>query len=110
MNNISGQVDLPESGFNPFKIIIPVIIALLLISLISQWYAANVLVPRYCNQPERALLSLEILLDESSPLLDQKRLQTMIAAKLLFLYPRQSEESKSAYLRRLQHQIQVQCG
>ncbi len=96
--------------FNPLKIIIPVLLALLSISLMSQWYARNISLPRYCKNPEQALLSLENLMDESSPILDEQRRQTMVAAKLLFLHPVLDRESNKDYLQRLRHLMLAQCS
>ena len=110
MNPSSGQAGQLAPRFNPLKIIIPVLLALLSVSLMSQWYASNVSVPRYCDNPEMALLSLETLMDEPSPIKHEQRRQTMIAAKLLFLYPRQSNESGADYLQRLRYLMLSECG
>ena len=95
--------------FNPLKIIIPVFLALLFISLMSQWYANNVSLPRYCQDPQKALQSLEGLINDSSRLKDEQRRQDMIAAKLLFLHPRLSDESSEDYLQRLRYLMLSEC-
>ena len=107
MNNPSIPV---THQFNPLKIIIPVLLALLSISLMAQWYANNIILPRYCEDPQKALQSLRELMDESSQLKHQQRRQNMIAAKLLFLHPQQSDESSENYLQRLRYLIQSECG
>ncbi len=110
MNHSSSQTEPLPPRFNPLKIIIPVLLALLSISLMSQWYASNVSVPRYCKNPEKTLHSLEKLLDESALIANEQRRQTMIAAKLLFLHPRQSDESRADYLQRLRYLMLAQCS
>ena len=107
MNNPSIPV---APRFNPLKIIIPVLLALLSVSLMSQWYANNISLPRYCENPQKALQSLRGLMDESMALRDEQRRQNMIAAKLLFLHPQQSEESSEDYLQRLRYLMLSECG
>ena len=107
MNNPSIPV---AARFNPLKIIIPVLLALLSVSLMSQWYANNISLPRYCENPQKTLQSLQGLMDESSPLKDEQRRQNMIAAKLLFLHPRQSDESSEDYLQRLRYLMLSECS
>lgn len=109
MNDYSSQADPLVPGFKPLKIIIPVLLALLSISLMSQWYARNISVPRYCNDPLKTLQRLEELLDETSSINNEQRRQYMIAAKLLFLHPRQNDESRSDYIQRLRYFILTQC-
>jgi hypothetical protein len=110
MNHPYNQAEPLKPGFNPLKIIIPVLLALLSISLMSQWYASNISVPRYCKNPEKTLQSLEKLLDESSLIENEQRRQAMIAAKLLFLHPRQNDESRADYLQRLRYLMLAQCS
>lgn len=95
--------------FNPLKIIIPVLLALLSVSLMSQWYANNVSFPRYCKSPETTLTALAELLEEESLLDNDQRRQYMIAAKILFLYPKHNDENKTDYLLRLRQLILVKC-
>ena len=96
--------------FNPLKIIISVLLALLSVSLMAQWYANNISLPRYCENPQKALQSLQGLMDESTALKDEQRRQNMIAAKLLFLHPQQSDESSVDYLQRLRYLMLSECG
>ncbi|MCP3933410.1 MAG: hypothetical protein GY705_30440 [Bacteroidetes bacterium] len=99
-----------HKSFNPLKVIIPILIALLSVSVMSQWYASNVTVPRYCKTPEQTLHNLKDLLDENSNIDNSKRRQHMIAAKLLFLHPRQENESKVDYIQRLRYQLINKCS
>lgn len=97
------------SGFNPLKIIIPLLLALLSVSLMSQWYASNVSFPRYCKNPETSLNAVEVLIQDEPAIDDGQRRQYMIAAKILFLHPQHHNESKPDYLLRLRHLMLVKC-
>ncbi len=44
--------------FHPFRLLTAVLVMLVLISLLSRWYATAVSLPRYCAQPEETLLRL----------------------------------------------------
>jgi hypothetical protein len=95
--------------FNPLKIIIPVLLALLSVSLMAQWYANNVSFPRYCNSPEETLNALQVLLQDEPVIDNDQRRRYMIAAKILFLHPKDYDESKSDYMLRLRHLMLVKC-
>lgn len=95
--------------FNPLKIIIPVLLALLSVSLMSQWYASQVSFPRYCNSPEATLAALQVLLEEEAVIDNDQRRKYMVAAKMLFLHPRENNESKTGYLQRLRHLMRAEC-
>lgn len=99
-----------EPAFNPLKVIIPVLLSLLAVSLMAQWYAANVSVPRYCQDPQQALLNLHKLLDQNSTIEPAQRRASMIAAKLLYLHPRTEDESQTDYLQRLRYLLLNQCS
>ncbi len=114
---MSQEISQPETDqeiittpFNPLKVVIPVLLALLSVSLMAQWYASNVTVPRYCKKPEQTLRNLSSLLDEKSVTQTQQRRSMMIAAKLLFLHPMKQNESKSDYLTRLRYLMLNQCS
>lgn len=98
-----------DPRFKPIKIIIPVLLALLSISLMSQWYANNISFPRYCKNPERALNAVQVLLQDEPVIDDNQRRQYMIAAKILFLHPKNNHESKSDYMLRLRHLMLAKC-
>ncbi|RKZ36850.1 MAG: hypothetical protein DRQ49_07275 [Gammaproteobacteria bacterium] len=98
-----------QSTFNPWKIIIFVALALLSISFFSTRYAQQVTLPRYCDNPEQALYLLEEILTKERPAGDETRRPYIIAAKLLFLLPRQADEPISNYLNRVRQHLQKQC-
>ncbi|MCP4076438.1 MAG: hypothetical protein GY744_09660 [Gammaproteobacteria bacterium] len=101
---------LIKAPFNPLKVILPVLIALLSVSLMAQWYASNVTLPRFCKDPQQTLHQLSKLLDDEASIHTEQRRQTMIAAKLLFLNPMHQDESKPDYLRRLNYFMLNQCN
>jgi len=103
------KAEITEPRFNPLKIIIPVLLALLSVSLMSQWYASQISFPRYCKSPEITLKALRELL-EAVPVIDSaQRRQSMIAAKILFLYPMYGNENNSDYLLRIRQLMSVEC-
>ena len=107
-NRMTRQGD--SAPFNPLKIILPVLGALLSVSLMAQWYASHVSLPRYCENPDQALHSIERLLRDQADLDRANRRNDMIAAKLLYLLPQQSGESSAAYLQRLRYRLLSECA
>ena len=98
-----------SARFNPLKIIIPVLLALLSVSLMSQWYARQVSFPRYCTNPEATLAALQVLLEEEAVIDNDQRRKYMVAAKMLFLHPRENNESKTSYLQRIRQLMRAEC-
>lgn len=96
-------------GFRPVRLVLVVLAALLLVSFASNWYAGQVSLPRYCQQPELALQRLAAIISENRPLGAESRREYMVAAKLEFLVPRVSDEPLEAYLQRVRHQLAQQC-
>ncbi len=115
MNNFSCQQspvreNPTQSTFNPLKIIIPVLLSLLLISLMAQYYARQISLPRYCNNPQEALQSLNTLLEDESKIDNSQRRRYMVAAKILFLHPKQNDESTTDYLNRVKFLLMSECS
>jgi hypothetical protein len=100
---------MTPSTFNPWPLIIFVGLALLAISLLSHWYAQEVTLPRYCENPEQTLQLLQKILTEERPAGEETRRPYIIAAKLLFLVPRQSDEAIEDYLDRVRYHLREQC-
>ncbi len=88
------------------------VIAVLMLSVSSaiEWYADEVSLPRYCGDPDKALHYLEADLREQRPAGDDSRRPYLIAAKLLFLVPRESEEPIPDYLNRVELEIRRRCA
>ena len=97
------------NGFNPLKVILPIAVILLLIPSWIQWYSHEVSIPRYCNNPVLALDYLEKVITETRPAGDNPRKPYLIAAKLLFLVPRQGNEPVEVYLGRVETYLQNNC-
>ncbi|MBT4329686.1 MAG: hypothetical protein HOD58_07150 [Gammaproteobacteria bacterium] len=103
----------PATNPFPLRQVLPVvaITALLMLSVSSsiEWYSANVSLPRYCADPQQALHYLESNLRDQRPAGDVPRKPYLIAAKLLFLVPRTSEESIPDYLDRVELKLLEHC-
>lgn len=97
------------AGFRPVGLVLFVLVALLLVFNTSDWYAAQVLLPRYCQQPELALQRLAAVVATSSPVGAAARRDHMIAAKLAFLVPRTADEAQDVYLARVRGQLEQLC-
>lgn len=82
---------------------------LLAISFAAQWYARQVTLPRYCQYPAGTLDRVRQLLSERNPAGEGDRKPYIIAARLTFLLPRESEEPLERYIQRLQQHIDMQC-
>ena len=97
--------------FRLWPLVLGVLLTLLTISFATQWYAQNVSMPRYCEDPVQALEHVRQLLTEESPAGDsfEARRPYIIAAKLLFLVPRKSDEDDTAYLLRIRQHLEQQC-
>lgn len=100
----------PGSRWIAVKIIAAALAVIVTISMAAQWYGRSVGLPRYCADPEAALTDLQRVLDEPRPAGDGPRLRYIVAAKLLFLDPRQDGESEADYIFRLRHDIAEICG
>ncbi len=108
MQTVSDKEDFRP--FNPLRVIIPVLLLTLSVSFAARWYAQQVSLPRYCEDPAQALHHLEQIIVEDRPAGDSARKPYIIAAKLLFLLPLESSESREDYLQRVQQHLRRQCG
>jgi len=95
--------------FRPWILILTITATLLLVPFWSHWYSDHVSLPRYCKNPELSLQQLEQVLREKRPAGDGARKPYIIAAKLLFLIPQDSNESIPAYLSRVREMLRAQC-
>jgi len=65
--------------------------------------------PRYCDHPSYTLDHLKRVLTEARPAKADSRRPYVVAAKLLFLVPQQSEESVADYLARIDLHLRDTC-
>ncbi|MCP3670686.1 MAG: hypothetical protein GY814_09690 [Gammaproteobacteria bacterium] len=95
--------------FRPLKLVIIVLLLLLAISSAAQWYSRNITMPRYCKDPVGAMGRVHQVLTENTPAGTGDRKPYIIAARLTFLLPRESDEPLKDYMSRLQRYIDQQC-
>lgn len=110
---MSGQSSLSEPiarRFQPVWLVLFVFLILLLISFGSRWYADQVSVPRYCQQPDLVLQRVGAIITENRPAGDGARRDYIVAAKLKFLMPSMANESLDEYLLRLRKHLEEECA
>ena len=90
-------------------LVLVVFALLLLATLVGDWYAGLVSLPRYCQQPELALQRLAAQHAAHSSVGMAARRDYIVAAKLEFLVPRKSDEPLETYVRRVRRQIEQRC-
>ena len=76
----------------------------------ADWYASTSALPRYCENPTRAVAIVEEILTSDTPGEGQERRPYIIAAKLIFLVPQQPDEPMDDYMARLRGRISESCG
>ncbi len=95
--------------FRPWRLIAAVFAIMLGISAASRWYARDITLPRYCEDPAQALTDLRRVLTEDRPAGDGARRPFIVAARLMFLVPRNGDEPLEDYLRRLRGHMAERC-
>ena len=95
--------------FKPWRLIGFILFLLFAISFWLKWYTGAVSIPRYCDSPSDAMHYLEKVLTEKEPAKDENRRPYLIAAKLIYIIPRQLDETIPDYLARLRVRIAEQC-
>jgi hypothetical protein len=103
------QADEQKAPFRPLRLIVIILIILLSISFAAQWYGRNITMPRYCKDPVGVLERVHEVLTKKQPAGDGDRKPYIIAARLTFLIPRESDEQLEVYIARLQRHIDQQC-
>jgi len=109
MSDQRALAESKEPGFRPVGLVLTALAALLLVSFASRWYAGQVSLPRYCEQPELALQRLAAVMSQDKPAGDGARRDYVVAAKLEFLVPPASDEPLEVYLERVRRQLEQQC-
>lgn len=75
----------------------------------AEWYAEQVSIPRYCESPDATLERVRETLSQQRPASEASTRPYVIAAKLIYLVPRNDGESLEAYLGRLRLRIAESC-
>ncbi len=86
-----------------------ILLVMLIISAWARWYGEQVSLPRYCENPQETLQHLEKVLRDKRPAGDEARRPYIIAAKIIFLLPRNGDETLQAYLDRIRVYIRDSC-
>lgn len=84
-------------------------VAMVLIFDAAQWYADNAALPRYCENPAGAVELVREILSSADPAEGEPKRPYVIAAKLIFLVPREDAEPLQSYLSRLRRRISESC-
>lgn len=104
--------DEHNTGFGMVGVVVIfAITGALLISVFSgaRWRAENELLPRYCEGPVGHLHLVRQILTQTTPAGDEARRPYIIAAKLLYIVPREEDEPVDDYITRLDFEIQRSC-
>ena len=86
-----------------------VTLALLAVFRGAEWYADQVSIPRYCEDPAAAVRLVQRILSEPRPAGAGATKPYVIAAKLIHLVPRHDGEPSAAYVVRLRREIGRRC-
>ena len=105
----SATDELTPARFHSLRIVIVVLLVTMSVPFWTSWYSDEVSVPRYCDTQAETLANLEKVLRESRPAGEGSRIPYIRAAKLIFLLPRESEESLPDYLKRVEIHLQESC-
>ena len=76
----------------------------------ADWYANKSALPRFCENPTQTVAIVEEIMTSPTPGEGKERRPYIIAAKLIFLVPREEDEPMSDYLGRLRSRISESCG
>lgn len=99
-----------SSAFRPVRLVIFVCILILALSQWISWYSTKVSLPRYCDNPAQALQYLQKVINEEQPAGNEPRKPYLIAAKILYIIPQQSDEKTEVYLNRVHDQLIQTCN
>ena len=107
------ELSTPEqeqrTAFRPARLTLVILLILIAISAAAQWYSRNITMPRYCEDPMGVMQRVYKVLTEKTPAGVGDRKPYIIAARLTFLVPRDSNEPLRDYMNRLQRYIDQQC-
>jgi len=75
----------------------------------AEWHAEEVSLPRYCDDPEHHVQLVGEILNNENKIGTENRRPYIIAAKLIYIIPRQEAEPLESYLTRLLQRIYASC-
>ncbi len=99
-----------KSEFKPVRLVLFVCILIFALSRWVSWYSEEVSMPRYCENPGQALSYLQKVINNEQPAGNEPRKPYLIAAKILYIIPQQSNEETEAYLNRVHNQLIQTCN
>ncbi len=113
---MSGVPYIPERSVGPRKAIaglcgvfVAVALALLGIFGAAEWYAEQVSMPRYCEDPDATIERVGQIITAREPAAGAPTRSYVVAAKLLYLEPRREGEALAAYRLRLHQRLEEVC-
>jgi len=114
MTKNNTENDFAEFKPGSFKVLPFITIIFLIMLFISQaikWYSSSVTLPRFCEDPQATLHHLDDLINKPTPAGEgrEARRPYIIAAKLIYLIPQQSNESNKDYLYRVRGELSQRC-
>jgi len=101
--------EFQAASFKPVRFILLILLIILLISQMIKWYSHSVTLPRFCEDPELAIHHLQEIITERSPAGEAPRRPYIIAAKLIYLIPRQANEPIEHYIQRVRADLNQRC-
>lgn len=103
--------DFKPSQFKTLPFIAIIFAIMLFISFAIKWYSHSVTLPRFCEDPELALHHLQEIISNKTPELTgrKSRKPYIIAAKLIYLVPQQTNESIADYIHRVRRELSRRC-
>ena len=110
-NTENNFVDFKPGHFKVLPFIAIIFLIMLFISQAIKWYSSSVTLPRFCEDPPATLHHLDNLLNKRTPGGEGRaaRRPYIIAAKLIYLIPQQSNESNKDYLYRVRGELSRRC-
>lgn len=103
------EAEFKATSFKPVRFILVILLIVLLISQMIKWYSHSVTLPRFCEDPELAIHHLQEIITQRSPAGETSRRPYIIAAKLIYLIPRQANESVEHYIQRVRAELNQRC-
>jgi len=85
-------------------------VAMLLIFDAAEWYAESSALPRYCKNPAETVVHVREILTDPAPGAGNPKRPYVVAAKLIFLVPREDAEPLQSYLDRVHLRITEKCS